>query len=104
MIEHPKLNGAILVECKTLPHVNSLAAESETGGIFHNAQIAIPIRRLLKVLQHPQPPTPIKKDNSTACVFIHDNIHQNRSKYWDVRYYWLRDRMVQVQFKLYWDK
>ena len=33
----PKLNGAILVECKTLKHVVSSAAEAETGGIFHNA-------------------------------------------------------------------
>ena len=107
LTDHPptKLhNGAILVECKTLRHVVSSSAEAETGGIFHNAQVAIPIRHLLIALGHPQPPTPIKTDNATANGFIHDNIHQKRSKSWDMRYYWLRDRMTQQQFKFYWDK
>ena len=103
-IETSRLNGAILVECKTLRHVVSSAAEAEIGGIFHNAQVAIPIRRLLEVLRHPQPPTPLKTDNSTACGFIHDNIHQKRSKSWDMRYYWLRDRLAQLQFRFFWDK
>ena len=35
--KHPKLNGAILVECKTIRHVVSSAAEAETGGVFHNS-------------------------------------------------------------------
>ena len=72
--------------------------------IFHNAQAAIPIRTLLQALNHPQPPTPLKTDNSTANGFIHDNIHQKRSKTWDMRYYWLRDKILQQQFKFFWDK
>ena len=101
---HPKLNGAILVECKTLRHVVSSAAEAEVAGIFHNATMAIPIRHFLKCLNHPQPPTPLKTDNSTANGFVHDNIHQKRSKSWDMRYYWLRDRQTQEQFKFFWDR
>ena len=38
--KHPKLNGAILVECKTLRHVVSSSAEAEVAGIFHNAIMA----------------------------------------------------------------
>ena len=76
----PPLNGAIHIECKTLRHVVSSPAEAEVGGVFHNAQIAIPIRTILHALNHPQPPTPIKTDNSTAYGFIYDNIHQRRSK------------------------
>ena len=102
--QHPTLNGAIHVECKTLRHVVSSAAEAETGGVYHNAQTAIPIRIILQALNHPQPPTPIKTDNSTAHGFIHDNIHQKRSKSWDMRYYWLRDRKTQQQFLFFWDK
>ena len=74
--KHLKLNGAILVECKTL----SSSAESEVAGIYHNAGMAIPIRHILKALNHPQPPTPLKTDNSTATGFVYDNIHQKRSK------------------------
>ena len=97
--KHPKLNGAILVECKTLRHVVSSAAEAEVAGIFHNAGMAIPLRRFLEALNHAQPPTPIKTDNSTATGFIYDNIHQWCSKSCDMRYYWVRDRQTQQQFK-----
>ena len=100
----PTLNGAIHVECKTLRHVVSSAAEAETAGVYHNAQVAIPIRIVLQALDHTQPPTPIKTDNSTANGFIHDNIHQRRSKSWDMRYYWLRDRQTQQHFLFFWDK
>ena len=99
----PTLNGAIHVECKTLRHVVASAAEAETAGIFHNAQVAIPIRRILETLTHPQPATPIKTDNSTANGFVHNNIHQKRSKSWDMRYYWLRERQTKQQFKIFWD-
>ena len=98
------LNGAVHVECKTLRHVVSSAAEAETAGVYHNAQMALPMRMVLTALDHPQPPTPVKTDNSTANGFIHDNIHQKKSKSWDMRYYWLRDRMTQQQFNFFWDK
>ena len=88
----PPLNGPIHVECRTLRHVVASAAEAETAGVFHNAQTIISIRRILLALNHPQPPTPLKSDNSTTIGFIHDNIHQRRSKSWDMRYYWLRNK------------
>ena len=100
----PTLNGAVHVECKSLRHVVSSGAEVETSEVFHNTQMALPIRIVLQALNHPQPPTPIKTDNSTANGFIHDNIHQKRSKSWDMRYYWLRDRMTQQRFLFFGDK
>ena len=79
--KHPLLNGAILVECKTLWHVVSSAAEAEVESALHNSQMTIPIQIILEATtDHPQPPTPIKTDNSTANGFIHDTIHQERSK------------------------
>jgi len=101
---HPNLNRALLVECKTLWHVVSSAAEAETAGVFHNAQIAISIRYLLECMGHQQPPTPIKTDNSTANGFVHDNIHQKRSKSWDMRYHWLWEKQTKQQFHIFWDK
>ena len=98
----PKLNAAIQVECKTLRHVVSSSAEAEVAGIFHNATIAVPMRHILKSIGHPQPPTPIKTDNATATGFVYDNIHQKRSKSWDMRYHWLRDRETQQQFHIFW--
>ena len=69
-----EINGAIVVNCTTLRHVVSSAAEAETAGVYHNAQLAIPIRTILNALDHPQPPTPIKTDNSTALGYVTNTI------------------------------
>ena len=82
----------------------SSSAEAETSGVFHNSHVAIPIRHMLEVLNHPQPATPIKTDNSTATGFVHKNINQKRSKSWDMRYHWLRERHTKNKFNIYWDK
>ena len=101
---NPNTNGPILVECKGLKRVISSAAEAETAGVFYNAQIAIQIRHILEALNHQQPPTLIKTDNSTAHGFVTNNIHQKKSKSWDMNYHWLRDRQIQEQIKVYWEK
>ena len=80
-------------------------AEAETAGLFHNAQTAIPIKRALVGLGHPQKqPTPIRTDNSTANSFIQNNLTMKRTKSWDMRYHWLRDRQLRRQFNVYWNK
>jgi hypothetical protein len=99
----PKLNGPVLVECKTLRGVLTSAAEAETGGVFHNGQTAIVIQRALEALGHKQPPTPLKTDNSTAHSFVHTNIRQRRSKTWDMRWNWLRDKSNKA-LRVYWEK
>ena len=98
-VEHP-----VLVECKCLRHVVSSAVEAETAGLFHNGKNIIVLRRALHALGHPQKPTPLKTDNATADGFVHNNIHQRKSKAWDMRYYWLRDKETQKQIKIYWKR
>ena len=65
--------------------------------------MSLPIRTFLTALGQPQPATPIKTENSTATGFVYDNIRQRRTKTWDMRYYWLRCRMNQKQFDIFWD-
>ena len=74
-ILYPNINGAILVEYKILKHIVLSAAEAKKAGLFHNAQVSIPICHILEHLGHPKPPTPIKTDNSTALGFIINNIY-----------------------------
>jgi hypothetical protein len=95
-------NGAVLVICKTLRGVLSSAAETETGGVFHNAQTAIILRRILNALGHPQPPTPVRTDNLVANSFVHSNIKQCRSKTWDMRWNWLHDKQAHNEVEVYW--
>ena len=97
-------NGSILAECKAIKCVVSLAAEVETAGIFHNAQITVQIRHILQSLNYLQPPTPIKTNNSMAHSFITNNIYQKKSKSWDMNYHSLRDRQTQKQIMVYWKK
>ena len=96
------INGDILVECATLRNVVGSAAEAECAGCYSNAQKAIPIRIALEELGHPQEKTPLRTDNSTASGFANKTMRQKRSKSWDMKYHWLRDRQAQNQFHIYW--
>ena len=101
--QHVPLNGAVLIECRTIRHVVASAAEAETAGIFHNAQTGLIIRQALCDLGHPQPPTPLKTDNTTAHSFVHANMRQRKSKAWDMRMHWLRDREAKKQYRIFWE-
>jgi hypothetical protein len=100
----PTPNGAVHVLCKTLRGVPASAAEAETGGLFLNAQEAIPIITALEEMGHKQPPngTPLETDNSTAHDILKAQVRMKRSKAFDMRYHWLKDRIRQNQFNLYW--
>ena len=92
------------LNAKTLRNIVSSAAEAETCGIFHNAQTAVPIRQILSDLHHPQPHKPIKTDSTTVLGFTYNNIQLKRSKYWDMKLNWLRDRQHQELFDFSWEK
>ena len=97
-------NAPIHVECSTIKNVVSSAAEAECGGLFFNCGAAIGIRNALIGMGHPQGKTPVITDNSTAKSFVHSEMRVKRSKSWDMKYNWLRDRAAQQQFNILWDK
>ena len=97
-------NAPLLTECYSLKNVVSSAAEAECGGIFHNCTIAIGIRNTLQEMGHPQKKTSVITDNTTATSFVHSAMRAKRSKSWDMKYHWLRDRMAQQQFLVTWQK
>ena len=98
----PPGNGAINVLCQILKEVVSSAAEAELAALFHNGKEACPLRTCLEELGHPQPPTPLVTDNNTAAGIANDTMKQRRSKAIDMRFYWIRDRVRQGQFIIYW--
>ena len=51
---------------------------------------------------HPQPPTPIQTDNSTALGVVNNTIQPKRTKAMDMRFHWLRCRVNQKHFRPYW--
>ena len=100
----PPNNGAIHTTCNILKNVMASAAEAETAALFHNTQHGAMIRTILEEMGHPQPPTPVQTDNSTAVGLANGTIRQRKSKAMDMRFYWVQDRVKQGQFLVYWNK
>eukprot|EP00804_Cyclotella_cryptica_P016948 CCRYP_001900-RB/>CCRYP_001900-RB protein AED:0.47 eAED:0.43 QI:0/-1/0/1/-1/0/1/0/167 len=95
-------NSVILTLAQIIKPVMSSAAEAELGTLHINAREAVPQRHLLNELGHPQPPTPIQIDNSTALGVVTNIIQPKRTKAMDMRFHWLRCRENQKQFCTYW--
>ena len=98
----PLSNGVIHVLCKIMKNVMSSAAEAEIGSTFLTARDALPLRVCLEEMGHPQPPTPIQVDNTTAVGFANSRIKMKATKAIDMRFYWIRDRIKQDEFFVYW--
>ena len=77
------------------------AAEAEVGGLYMNTLALSPMRTTLEELNHPQPPTLIQTDNSTADGIMNKTIKQRQSKAMDKRFYLLQNRVKQGEFKIF---
>jgi hypothetical protein len=95
-------NGEIFIISKVLKHVMSSAAEAEIGAVFINAKEGAVLRTTLQELGYPQPPTPMETDSTTATGYSNGTIKQKRTKSMDMRFYWIKDRVKQGQFNVYW--
>lgn len=69
-------NGLGLVLAKIITNVMLSAAEAEIGATFLNARETIPIRKCLENMGHPQPPTPMTVNNSTAIGAVDTSMKQ----------------------------
>ncbi len=101
-VPNPPNNGAILNIAQIIKAVMSSAAEAELGALFINAKEAVNIRQILAKMGHPQPPTLIQTDNSTAEGVINNKIQPKRTKLMDTQFHWLRDGATQQQLRFYW--
>ena len=98
----PTNNGAIHTLCQLIKTVMSSASKAEICATFINAKDALPIHTTLKELGHPQPPTPMKVDNTTSVGFANNTIKQKRSKEINMHFYWIIDCSCQSHFRIYW--
>ena len=84
------INDLIHSVSKILKNIVSSAAEVEIAATFENCKEALLIRTTLEELGHPQPPTPVQVDNTTAHGFANETIKIKRTKAIDMRYHWTR--------------
>jgi hypothetical protein len=83
-----------------IPVVCNCVAEAEYAGTFASARIATNERQILADMGHPQPPTPIFCDNEVAIGLATDSINLKMSKSIDMRWHWVRDRILQGHFRV----
>jgi hypothetical protein len=79
------------------------AAEAEYGALFTNAQDAEALRTALSDLGYPQEKTTIICDNSCAVGIANDTVKERRSKAFDSKLHWIRDRVAQGHFAVRWE-
>lgn len=98
-----EVNAPISCISSIMPHVMASAAEAEYGGLYTLATAAAWARTILTALGHPQPlhpGTPLFVDNDCARAVANRNAKQRRSKAFDMRLHWIRDRVDQGQFQI----
>ena len=95
-------NAPILALAKILKNVMSSAAESELGAFFLNAKEGVAERITLEEMGHLQGKTNIISDNATAIGITNKTVKHKRSKAMSMRFYWVRDREAQGQYKFTW--
>jgi hypothetical protein len=76
----------------------SSTAEAEIGALYVNAKEAIYLRQIFFEMGHPQPPTPIQMENTTAEGVMNNKIQPKQTKAMDMRFHWLRNRKQRQQF------
>eukprot|EP00804_Cyclotella_cryptica_P013531 CCRYP_017239-RA/>CCRYP_017239-RA protein AED:0.45 eAED:0.45 QI:0/0/0/1/1/1/2/0/507 len=60
------------------------------------------IQLILQELDHPQPPTPIHCNNSTAAGIANNTVKRQRSRSMEMRYFWIADQVACKQFSVHW--
>ena len=95
-------NGAVETISTLLNVIVSSAQEAEAGGVFTNAQRGVVSRQILEDLGHPQLDTLIISDNLVGVNILNGRLPPKRSRAMDMRYYWVKDRIKQRQFRLEW--
>ena len=69
---------------------------------FKNGKTGIVMKPYLIALDHKQPETPLKIDNSTIEGFVISGMKPKRLKTWDMKWHWLIDKEVLEKLRVYW--
>jgi hypothetical protein len=95
-------DGEILIIGTVLKHIMSSAAEAEIGAVFINSKEGAFLCTTLEELGHTQPSTSLETDNTTATCYNNGTVKQKRTRDMDKHFYWVKDRVKQGQFHVYW--
>ena len=97
-----QLNGPLHVTANICKFVVASAAEAELGALFYNCQDATIMRLSLAELGHPQPPSPVHCDNSTAVSIANDTVKKQRSRAMEKNFFWVTQQVELGNFNVTW--
>ena len=95
-------NGAVHVMSTVMRQVLSSATEAGVGATFYGCQDAVPLHNTLADLGYVQGETLIITDNECCESILNNTVKKRWSKAMDMRFYWVKCRTAQVQFKVLW--
>ncbi len=95
-----KLNGAFFTLCAILRFVVASAAEAELGALFLNCKQATIFWLTLEAMGHPQPPTPINCNNSTAVGIANNTVKHQCSRSMKMRFILVADAVKAGKFDI----
>ena len=72
------------------------------GALFYNCQDGTILRLSLEELGHPQPPTPVHCDNSTAVAIANDTVKKQRSRSMEKNFFWVTNQVELGNFHVTW--
>eukprot|EP00957_Ditylum_brightwellii_P047489 3606670-Ditylum_brightwellii.AAC.1 len=98
----PHPNGPIHSVCEVLRNVMSSTAEAEIGALYVNTRKGEELLLTLEEMGHPQPPTPVMTDISTACGIVNKTVKQRCTRAIGMQFYWVRDCCAQNHFIMCW--
>ena len=93
--DNKKQYGLVYVFCQTIKKVVASASESETGGLYLGNRHGFPLCIVYIETRHPQPEngTSFEADTITAHGILTSNMSAKISKAFDMRYWWIKDRI-----------
>ena len=80
------------------------ATEAELGGLFENCRKATSMLTALAEMGHSKPPTPVAMENTAAKIIVNRTSKQKGSRSIYMRFDWVRDRIRQNNFHIFWEK
>ena len=83
-----QLNGAFFTLSAILKFVAASAAAAELGALFLNMRKGRIFRLMLEELGHPQPAAPVHCDNKTAAGIVNGTVRHQRSRMFEMRYFY----------------
>ena len=73
-----------------IKHIMASASDAELAAMFYNYRKAIPMKITLEEMDHPQPPTNVSVDNSTAHGLTQGTMIPKKFKAIDMRFHCLK--------------